>query len=43
MAIPDGYEKRAAVPFPSVFPLTPAKPAIVETTPVGVILRIVWL
>ena len=35
--------KRATPPLPSALPITPAAPAMVETTPAGVILRMVWL
>ena len=39
MATPDGFVKRALVPWPPAQPVI-ALPAIVETTPAGVIIRI---
>jgi hypothetical protein len=38
--MPDGPLKLAAVPVPSLLPLTPAWPATVETTPAVVTFRI---
>src|SRR5262245_26812924 len=43
IAIPDGLEKRAAVPTSSTLPGAPAAPAIVVVSPVAVTRRIVWL
>jgi len=37
-----GMKNLAVLPVPSVLPKLPAEPAKVLTTPVGVILRIVW-
>src|SRR5262245_306044 len=42
-AMPRGVLKRAVEPFASVEPVEFASPATVDTTPPGVILRIVWL